>query len=80
LPLLSSEKDWRVASSKMDKSPVEGVILGGECLVDLRAWGWAWFDQLGLPDAERKIYVVKCKFLKYKNDDDPRGHLILHCN
>jgi hypothetical protein len=56
----------------MDKSPVEGVMLGGECLVDLRAWGWAWFNQLGLPDAERKIYVVKCEFLKWENKSKSR--------
>jgi hypothetical protein len=58
--------------SRFDKSPIEGVSLGNECLVDLRAWGWAWFNQLGLPDAERKIYVLKCEFLKWENKSKSR--------
>jgi hypothetical protein len=67
LPLLVSEREWRLSCSRLDKSAIEGIRLGTECFVDLRAWGWSWFHSLGLPDMEEKVYVVSCKFLKWES-------------
>jgi hypothetical protein len=33
--------------------------------VDLRAWGYGYFDSLNLPDSDR-TYVVKCRYGRWR--------------
>ena len=33
------------------REPIRGVAIGDVFYLDLRYWGYAWFDDLDLPDA-----------------------------
>ena len=39
--------------------------------------GWDWLNQLGLPETERKVYVMSCKFLNW--DNRSRSRVLMSC-
>jgi hypothetical protein len=67
LPPLYGAQGWKLESSSLDKKPIESVVIGSESFVDLRAWGWNWFHQCGLPNERGKNYTVCCKYIQWEN-------------
>jgi hypothetical protein len=77
MPLLHTEKAWWVIAAARNKETISVVNPGTHCWVDLRAWGAIWFRDLDLPAAEKIIYVVFCKYLKW--DNEKKTHILMSC-
>jgi len=49
----------------MRKEPIRGVEVHDIFYLDLRYWGYDWFDTLDLPNAYTTTYVVECKYVAW---------------
>ena len=49
----------------MRKEPIRNIQLHDVFYLDLRYWGYDWFDTLDLPDAYLTTYVVECEYLAW---------------
>ena len=47
----------------MRKEPIRNVQLHDVFYLDLRYWGYDWFDTLDLPNAYATTYVVLCEYV-----------------
>jgi hypothetical protein len=66
-PLLYTEKESSKRRSELNRRPITVVEPGDTVYVDLRYFGTSWYDQLGLPDADHRAYIVPFKYVKYAN-------------
>ena len=57
-PLLYSAKDAIAWRNAINKKPITEVKSGDVAYVDLRCYGFAWYDNLKLPDSDTKTYVL----------------------
>lgn len=64
-PLLHTVKAWNDMKKLINDAGITGVQPGQTCFVDLRAWGWDFVENSGLPDVLQRTYVVACKYLKW---------------
>ena len=64
-PLTHTVEEWRKQKKVINAEGVQGVEPGDTCYVDLRAWGWGYLENTGLPDILDNIYVVPCKYVKW---------------
>ena len=67
MPLLYTVAEWKKQRSQINARGIRDVQPGQECYVDLRAWGWDYYESIGLPDMVWKTYVVLCKYVKWTN-------------
>ena len=44
---------------------IQGVEPGMRCYVDLRAWGWDFYESSGLPNLFGILYVVECVYVRW---------------
>ena len=73
LPLKYTLEVWKRLQRESFRVVTE-VTPGELCYVDLRAWGFAWFSSLSLPDG---IYAVECKYIRWVNKSKRR--IVLRC-
>ena len=52
---------------RKDKEVIAAVKPGDTCYVDIRYYGAAWYNTLGLPDADHRKYVVQHKYTQWNN-------------
>ena len=52
--------------AELNRTDITEVRPGDKVYVDLRRWGEAWYDQLGLPDAYETIHVVECQYTHWQ--------------
>lgn len=76
IPLLYSEKEWKLLASKMDKIPITTVKPKQICYVNLKCWGWNYYQNLNLPEFLEKSYFIKCNYGVYSKGDT---RIDLHC-
>ena len=50
----------------MRKEPIRDVSLHDVFYLDLRYWGYDWFDALDLPNAYLTTYVVPCEYVAWQ--------------
>ena len=55
----------------MRKEPIRGVEIQDVFYLDLRYWGYDWFDTLDLPNAYTTTYVVECKYVAWHTTSIP---------
>jgi hypothetical protein len=46
-------------------------------LIDIRVLGFTWYDSLGLPDADTKLYVMRVEFVKHTNKAKTRAEVFI---
>ena len=61
-PLRFNANDAPKQITAMRREPIRGIAIGDVFYLDLRYWGYAWFDDLELPDAYATTYVVTCEY------------------
>ena len=66
-PLLYTLGEWKRLKAEINAGGIQGVEPGMTCFVNLRAWGWDYFEQIGLPDTMERNYMVPCEYLKWTN-------------
>ena len=49
----------------MRKEPIRNVELRDVFYLDLRYWGYDWFDALDLPNAYVTTYVMQCEYVAW---------------
>jgi hypothetical protein len=59
------------------RTEITSVVPGDTVYVDLRRWGEAWYDQLGLEDAYETIHVVECSYRAWNGRG--RKKINIHC-
>ena len=64
-PLLFTERDAKTAIAERNKKRITTLEPGQVFYLDLRTYGWSWFEELQLPDFQLKTYVTRCKVVKY---------------
>ena len=64
-PLRFNAADAAKRVTAMRKEPIRGVEVHDVFYLDLRYWGYDWFDTLDLPDAYTTTYVVECKYVAW---------------
>lgn len=52
-------------SRELNRTPITNVKPGDKVFVDLRSYGAAWFDSIGLPESYLKRYVVLYNYTKW---------------
>ena len=50
----------------MKREPIRNIALHDVFYLDLRYWGYAWFDALDLPNAYSTTYVVPCEYVAWQ--------------
>jgi hypothetical protein len=63
--LQSSVAEFQNRIKQMNNSSIRDVKPGSEVFVDLRCYGWGWYDSLDLPDKHLLTYVVKYIYRQY---------------
>ena len=61
-PLRFNANDAPKRITAMRRKPIRGIAIDDVFCLDLRYWGYAWFDDLDLPDAYATTYVVTCEY------------------
>ncbi len=56
--LTFSLEGWRRWCATENRRRIELVSPGGQCYVDMRAWGSGWYESLDLPGAFLDVHVV----------------------
>lgn len=51
----------------MNKETIKDVKAPQKVFVNLRAWGWNYYNNIGLPDADATNYVVECVYTGFYN-------------
>jgi hypothetical protein len=74
LPLKYTLEVWKRIQKESFRE-VTGVAPGDRCYVDLRAWGFAWFTSLGLPDGD--VYAVECHYVRWVGKG--RRSIVVQC-
>ena len=64
-PLRFNAADAAKRVTAMRKEPIRGVEVHDVFYLDLRYWGYDWFDTLDLPNAYTTTYVVECKYVAW---------------
>jgi len=64
-PLRFNAADAPKRVTAMRKEPIRGVELHDVFYLDLRYWGYDWFDALDLPNAYVTTYVVQCEYVAW---------------
>jgi hypothetical protein len=62
-PITMTLREWKVRSVSYNNQGIVGVTPGQMCYVNLKSWGWGYFQSLQLPIG--KIYVVECNYTKW---------------
>jgi hypothetical protein len=65
--LVFGAKDAGIFVKDKDKKAITMVKPGDSCYVDLRYYGAAWYNNLGLPDSDHSRYVVQHKYTRWNN-------------
>jgi hypothetical protein len=65
-PLLVRLSATKQAIALLKRTPITCVQPGDEVFVDLRSYGFTWYNTLGLPDSDFKTYVVLYKYIAWK--------------
>ena len=65
-PLQFSAADAPKRITAMKREPIHGIQLHDTFYLDLRYWGYDWFDGLDLPDAYATTYVVLCEYVAWQ--------------
>ena len=50
----------------MKREPIRNIALHDVFYLDLRYWGYEWFDALDLPNAYSTTYVVPCEYVAWQ--------------
>lgn len=76
-PLLHTVKVWEQMVRKMNKEPIELIKPGDIIYIDLRAWGWGYFENTGLPcnESDDLRYLVKAQVAKWDNRKHTRAEI-----
>jgi hypothetical protein len=64
-PLLYTLDEWKKKRREINAKGIAGVKPGEVCYIDLRAWGWSYMKNIGLPDIFEKTYVIQCRYMKW---------------
>jgi hypothetical protein len=65
--LLYSATEWRRVKRQMNEKGISGISPGDTCFVNLRAWGWSYVENVGLPNILDTTYVVACRYIRWTN-------------
>jgi hypothetical protein len=63
--LLYTVEEWKKIRKETNAGGICGVQPGDTCFVNLRAWGWSYVENIGLPNILNAIYVVPCRYIKW---------------
>lgn len=77
ISLLYTEAEWKEKTKLMNSQPIKNVKPNDVCFVDLRSWGWDYYENLKLPNYLTTKYLVKCIYGTYSNKNNSR--IILEC-
>ena len=64
-PLRINAADAPKRITAMRREPIRNIALHDVIYVDLRYWGYEWFDTLDLPNAYVTTYVVACEYVAW---------------
>ena len=64
-PLRFNAADAPKRITAMRREPIRNIALHDVIYVDLRYWGYEWFDTLDLPNAYVTTYVVACEYVAW---------------
>ena len=64
-PLLYRARAAQTEISKLNSTPISKVSPGDVFFVDLRSYGYEWYENLDLPNADFITYVVRCVYLDW---------------
>jgi hypothetical protein len=62
-PLLYKQTEAQADKTKINKKPITTVKPGDTVYVDLRYYGFAWYESLLLPDSAHVLYVVEMLYI-----------------
>ena len=62
-PLRFNAADAPKRITAMKREPIRNIALHDVFYLDLRYWGYDWFDALDLPNAYSTTYVVPCEYV-----------------
>jgi len=65
-PLRFNASDANKRINALRREPIRTVELGSVIYVDLRYWGYDWYDGLDLPNAYVTTHVVACEYLRWR--------------
>ena len=78
-PLLFTAKEAQRRIAEINNTDITEVTTGDTVYVDLRARGGAtWYNDIGLPHAERVMYVLKCTYTRWALKNSKR-RIYIHC-
>jgi hypothetical protein len=64
-PLIHRLKESKRELSNLNNTPISRVKPGDEVFVDLRSFGYSWYEELCLPNADIKTYVLIFRYLNW---------------
>ena len=65
-PLRFNAADAPKRVTAMKREPIRNIALHDVFYLDLRYWGYEWFDALDLPNAYSTTYVVPCEYVAWQ--------------
>ena len=65
-PLRFNAADAPKRVTAMKREPIRDIALHDVFYLDLRYWGYEWFDALDLPNAYSTTYVVPCEYVAWQ--------------
>ena len=65
-PLRFNAADAPKRVTAMKREPIRNIALYDVFYLDLRYWGYEWFDALDLPNAYSTTYVVPCEYVAWQ--------------
>ena len=65
-PLRFNAADAPKRITAMKREPIRNIALHDVFYLDLRYWGYDWFDALDLPNAYSTTYVVPCEYVAWQ--------------
>lgn len=62
-PLIYTAQEAQRRIAALNATPITEIAPGREVFVDLRSFGnGAWYNEIGLPDSEKRTYVIACEY------------------
>ena len=67
--LLLTDTEARKHKAAINKKRIVSLKPGDHFFLDIRLWGWQWYDNLDLPDKHFKTYLTECQAIELGSRD-----------
>lgn len=67
--LLLTDTEARRHKASINKKRIVSLKPGDHFFLDIRLWGWQWYDKLDLPDKHLKTYLIECQAIELGSRD-----------